>query len=1052
MNLVIFKIKYIAVRFMRSFVLIALIGSSVCFGSGKENDPLLIPDSDDDVPGVGPIRRTEWFRGVWKNRRSSWLKNENKSEKGGIVFLGDSITQGWGKDFRGLFGDLNVVNRGISGDTSRGLLLRLKEDVIDLDPSAVVLMIGANDLAERAKNEIIFENVKSIINALKSHSIEMPIILCETFPCAPDDYRPVKEIRKVNELYSKEWSKDSQVRVAKTYSLYAGSDGASLPKFMPDRVHPNREGYIVWANEMRKIFSDLDLGDSYPDALAWIQFDRYDKEAVLYNGFYMYYTDRTKPLEFSIDVPPDPKHKLAFQWVTKLGSVRSMSVELNGKKVVATNEALGNGKQSFFWKVLSVSDFGIRKNEENKKYKLKIHYPEDAVDDAVIAGFRLIDNEAQLEKDNLKRTRSRVEFISPGRMSDVQQKNLRIDRVKLKERVKSDWVGKIKLSDKEVNQDKFLSAAALFGDTVIKHGTDKYGPKKTPMFVRFLHRELLKSPATLCFQPPSLGGPAHPVEQTQFDRSQNLLRTLAGISQMTGDSRYAYAAAEAVSYMFEEYSTISSGLVIFGNHMTIDLFNDCSYSDGRSGDIFELGSIFPFYEFMYSVSPDKTEKFVKGCWEAFVRDWNTMHYNRHASFHKNVDFTKTWKRPFLPVKDLPEKIEVLGFLGVGLDLAMGGYFLGCLQNDLKPRKWANRYYDVLSYHRDSKTNIWPMLLYTPSIRRNLEVYREAFPEANVTEPRVIISSWVHSMPAFFLGALASVEMGKLYGNDEEIVNLHHRINDWIIGYLEAAYDKDNKALRSIILDGTDVTDHVFKEGKALHGWGSREGDSFALQVPSASFIAAISKAYRLADDRNRKLYWAYLRSLFIGADFGDIGESPKNQPKFNYDNSAFEPAHIFSLVDIYRVHKNPEFLKFIEHLGVKLIELRQDPKSGLFSRNPEYIDTFRTNKIHKESWEGITVRERMRKEFDYDRPKVVALDVVEPLALLAIHAARTNQFDKIPRWHSGGQWGSDGSGHVINSDFERWFDSQKLKIYYEENRLILRQRGFEVGDNWFPND
>mgnify|MGYP001415904811 CR=1 FL=1 len=76
---------------MRWFLLTALIVSSVCLSSGKENDPLLIPDSDDDVPGVGPIRRTDWFRGVWKNRRSSWLKNEKKSDKGGIVFLGDSI-------------------------------------------------------------------------------------------------------------------------------------------------------------------------------------------------------------------------------------------------------------------------------------------------------------------------------------------------------------------------------------------------------------------------------------------------------------------------------------------------------------------------------------------------------------------------------------------------------------------------------------------------------------------------------------------------------------------------------------------------------------------------------------------------------------------------------------------------------------------------------------------------------------------------------------------------------------------------------------------------
>ena len=308
------------------------------------------------------------------------------------------------------------------------------------------------------------------------------------------------------------------------------------------------------------------------------------------------------------------------------------------------------------------------------------------------------------------------------------------------------------------------------------------------------------------------------------------------------------------------------------------------------------------------------------------------------------------------------------------------------------------------------------------------------------------------MPAFFLGALASIELGKIYKHEEESVDLHNRIDDWIMGYLKAAYDGENNTLRSIILDGTDVTDHIFEKGKTLHGWGSREGDSFAAQIPSAAFFSAIAKAYRLANDENRKFYWGYLRNLFKGGDFGDIGEGPNSQPKFNYEDITFEPAHIFSLVDIYRVHKNSEVLKFIEHLGAKLIELRQDPGSGLFSRNPDYKDSYKTNKIHKESWEGMTIRERMRKEFDYDRPKVVALDVVEPLALLAIYACRTQQFEKIPRWHSGGQWGSDGSGHVINGDFERWFDVEKLKVYYEKNRLMLRQKGFEVGEGWFPSE
>lgn len=239
--------------------LIPLSGPSVLYGEITNSDPLIIPDKDEDVPGVGPIRRTDWFRGVWKKRRSSWLNEKKASDQGGIVFLGDSITQGWGEDFKGLFGDVNVVNRGISGDTSRGLLLRLKRDVIDLSPAAVVIMIGANDLAEKAKGEIIFKNVQSIIGNLKSHNSKMPIILCETFPCAPDDYRPVKEIRKVNQLYAKEWGSDSQVKISKTYPLYAGPDGSSLPKFMPDRVHPNLKGYEVWAGEMKRIFTEIGL-------------------------------------------------------------------------------------------------------------------------------------------------------------------------------------------------------------------------------------------------------------------------------------------------------------------------------------------------------------------------------------------------------------------------------------------------------------------------------------------------------------------------------------------------------------------------------------------------------------------------------------------------------------------------------------------------------------------------------------------------------------------------------------------------------------------------
>ncbi len=226
-------------------------------------DPLVIPDSDEGLPGAGPLRRSDWFRGVWRKRRGSWLDRTGE-QKNSVVFLGDSITQGWRDDFGGAFAPLKVANRGISGDTSRGLLVRLEKDVLALHPRAVVLMIGANDLAEKAGGEVVFGNVKLIIERLKKHNPKMPIVLCETFPCAPDNYRPVAEIRKINALYREAYQDDPQVTLVETYALFAGSDGASLPRFLPDRVHPNAAGYGVWAEALRPVFSRLGLGESRP--------------------------------------------------------------------------------------------------------------------------------------------------------------------------------------------------------------------------------------------------------------------------------------------------------------------------------------------------------------------------------------------------------------------------------------------------------------------------------------------------------------------------------------------------------------------------------------------------------------------------------------------------------------------------------------------------------------------------------------------------------------------------------------------------------------------
>src|SRR5258708_5461862 len=102
------------------------------------------PATDDGLPGEGPIRRYDWFRKLWTDRRTEWAARVEQ-DRNAVVLLGDSITQGWGEDFSVWFPGMKMANRCISGDTSRGVLIRLKQDALPLHPQAVGLVIGPND-------------------------------------------------------------------------------------------------------------------------------------------------------------------------------------------------------------------------------------------------------------------------------------------------------------------------------------------------------------------------------------------------------------------------------------------------------------------------------------------------------------------------------------------------------------------------------------------------------------------------------------------------------------------------------------------------------------------------------------------------------------------------------------------------------------------------------------------------------------------------------------------------------------------------------------------
>ncbi|MGI9474878.1 MAG: GDSL-type esterase/lipase family protein [Rubripirellula sp.] len=206
---------------------------------------ITLPETDEGLPGAGPIRRYDWFRNLWSKRRGEFAKRAPQ-ESGGVVFLGDSITQGWRDDFQGDFGDLIVANRGISGDTTRGMLIRMDEDVLSLDPSAVVMLMGTNDLEEGAEPATIASNVELIINRLKDHDGEMPIVVCQVFPSSATKKRPADKIQEINRLVAAAVKGDPQVTVVDTWTLFANPQGDAKAEEFPDLLHPNRMGYDKW--------------------------------------------------------------------------------------------------------------------------------------------------------------------------------------------------------------------------------------------------------------------------------------------------------------------------------------------------------------------------------------------------------------------------------------------------------------------------------------------------------------------------------------------------------------------------------------------------------------------------------------------------------------------------------------------------------------------------------------------------------------------------------------------------------------------------------------
>jgi lysophospholipase L1-like esterase len=170
-------------------------------------------------------------------------------DPGRVVFLGDSITDGW--KLAQFFPGKPYVNRGISGQTTPQMLVRMFPDVIALKPAALVVFAGTNDIAGNtgpSTSTMIEDNLQAITELAQAHGIK--VILCSVTPVS--DYttrkqtpqRPPADILKLNA-----WIRDYAAKVNAVYADYFAAlvDETGMLKqgFSGDGLHPNDRGYAL---------------------------------------------------------------------------------------------------------------------------------------------------------------------------------------------------------------------------------------------------------------------------------------------------------------------------------------------------------------------------------------------------------------------------------------------------------------------------------------------------------------------------------------------------------------------------------------------------------------------------------------------------------------------------------------------------------------------------------------------------------------------------------------------------------------------------------------
>lgn len=517
--------------------------------------------------------------------------------------------------------------------------------------------------------------------------------------------------------------------------------------------------------------------------------------------------------------------------------------------------------------------------------------------------------------------------------------------------------------------DRYMAAVRQFADNVLALGRDTYGPKQTPLFVDGLN---------IGTHQPVLWKNADGTEWvlSNLGSQQNLLRTLDGLSRLTGDRRYKAAAGDAIRYAFDHLWR--NGLLCWGGHQAYNATADVMVHRGKDTSYgeHELKCHFPHYELMWEVDPRRTSEMIENIWAAHVLDWSILDFNRHGTPKPKG---KLWANEYRggPVFFWGKGLT---FHNAGSDLYYAAAMLSKLSGQKEPLAWSKRLAHRYVETRNPKTGIGGYQFSQmasamchdpvhPELRGDRAQYQYGadFPGHQVVEGTLFP---IYGDTPETAEQICQLTLSETLGADGADF-LRWTVEE-MTAWGKSGYRVKDNAFIPMLTDGASMEGYVCKRD----GYFGPKGRVLRAGRARGLHFWAYCLAYRLSGDA---FMWEMARNIARGNQWGDLGAAPEGQTQLAARIGTAEPVVLLAFLELYRKTHKAAYLNAARQVGDNLLLAHFD--KGLFVGSKASLYT------------------------RLDRP--------EPLALLHLAAVLRGHNEPLPPYLAGGgfydaPYGADG--------------------------------------------